>query len=59
MTQFTTNERLVSAGQKLAQAWKVAGVIEGLDSAELPKTRADAYAIADAMAEAIAEPITG
>ena len=53
------NAQFLRAGQKLAEAWKVAGVIDGLLPTETPQSRADAYAIADAMADAVGEPVTG
>lgn len=54
-----SEQRFLAAGRKLAEAWLRAGVIDGLAEDELPATRAEAYAIQDAMAEAIGEAVTG
>jgi 2-keto-4-pentenoate hydratase len=52
-------QRFLMAGGKLAEAWLRAGVVDDLARDQYPATRAEAYAIQDAMAEAIGETVAG
>ena len=50
---------LESLGRRLGTAWRVPEVIAALPADEIPRDRAEAYAVQDAMAAAIDEPLTG
>ena len=54
-----TDDRIREAGRRLGQAWLAARPLDAYPEALRARSRAQAYAIQDAMAAAIGEPITG
>ncbi len=50
---------LTGLGQRLGDAWTIAGQIEGPTEEELPRDRAEAYFVQDVMTERIGEGLTG
>jgi 2-keto-4-pentenoate hydratase len=50
---------LAGLGRRLGAAWHAAGSIDAIADAEMPRNRPEAYAVQDAMAVAIGEPLTG
>ena len=54
-----TEDRIHEAGRRLAEAWLAARPMDAYPEALRARSRADAYAIQDAMAAVIGEPVTG
>ena len=54
-----TDDRIREAGRRLAGAWLAARPMDAFPQELRARSRADAYAIQDAMAAVIDEPVTG
>ncbi len=52
-------DRWTRLGARLAEAWQNATTLDEFADADRPASRTEAYAVQDAMAEALGEPITG
>ena len=56
---YMTDDRIREAGRRLAEAWLAARALDAFPDELRARSRAQAYAVQDAMAAAIAEPVTG
>ena len=54
-----TDDRIREAGRRLAEAWLAARALDAYPEELRARSRAEAYAVQDAMAAAIGEPVTG